>query len=423
MTEITNRRILLIDDVASIHEDFRKILGARPTQNLDRVEAALFDQPVAARKQGFELDSAHQGREGLAMVEAALQAGSPYAMAFVDMRMPPGWDGVETVERLWAVDPQLQIVICTAFSDHPWEEVMNRLDVRDRLLVLKKPFDMVEVSQLARTLTAKWSMARQAAAQMDELEARVLERTSELAIARDAAEAASRAKSDFLANISHELRTPMNGILGLLHLALKTDLTARQRDYLDKAQGSSKQLLRIITDVLDFSRMQAGRLRLEHSDFSLDTLLEDVAALLIDKSSAKGLGLSFDIDPAVPMRLRGDAARLRQILVCFADNAVKFTDSGEVLVGARVEQQTGDDVLLRFEVRDTGIGIDPAQVGMLFRGFEQADSSSTRKFGGTGLGLAIAKTLAELMGGEVGLQSEPGAGSTFWFTARLRRAV
>jgi two-component system NtrC family sensor kinase len=168
MLSPNNRRILLIDDMPSIHSDFRKILSPRPPANgLDDAESALFGQAQERPQESFETDSAHQGREGLAMVEAALLAQRPYAMAFVDMRMPPGWDGVETVERLWQVDPQLQVVICTAYSDHPWEEVLARLDVRDRLLIVKKPFDMIEVSQLARTFTAKWSLARQAAAQVN----------------------------------------------------------------------------------------------------------------------------------------------------------------------------------------------------------------------------------------------------------------
>ena len=181
MNPLQNRRILLIDDMPSIHEDFRKILAARPAARaLDDAEAALFGEAAPPPRDGFELDSAYQGREGVARVEAALQAGRPYAMAFVDMRMPPGWDGVETVERLWRIDPQVQIVICTAYSDHAWEDVLTRLDVQDRLLILKKPFDMIEVSQLARTLTAKWALARQAALQVERLEEAVQERTRAL---------------------------------------------------------------------------------------------------------------------------------------------------------------------------------------------------------------------------------------------------
>lgn len=181
MNELRNRRILLIDDMPSIHEDFRKILAAGPAAaELDDVEAALFGAPEPAAPDSFELDSAYQGREGVAMLEQALQAGRPYAMAFVDMRMPPGWDGVETIERLWRKDPRVQVVICTAYSDYSWAEVLTRLDARDRLLVLKKPFDMVEVRQLANILTAKWEMTEQAAARTEGLEQAVQLRTQEL---------------------------------------------------------------------------------------------------------------------------------------------------------------------------------------------------------------------------------------------------
>jgi PAS domain S-box-containing protein len=183
MSQAQNRRILLIDDMPSIHEDFRKILASRPaTSALDGFETALFGLAEAPSPGGggYALDSAYQGREGVAMAEAALQAGRPYAMAFVDMRMPPGWDGVETIERLWRIDPQVQVVICTAYSDHAWEDVLTRLDVQDRLLILKKPFDMIEVSQLARMLTAKWALARQVASQVSGLEEAVQERTKAL---------------------------------------------------------------------------------------------------------------------------------------------------------------------------------------------------------------------------------------------------
>lgn len=194
MTHSSNRRILLIDDSPLIHGDFRKILAARgAAPALEQMATALFGDEAAPAAQGFELDSAFQGREGVAMVEAACAAGRPYAMAFVDMRMPPGWDGVETIERLWQVDPEVQVVICTAYSDHPWEQVLTRLDVRDRLLIIKKPFDVVEVSQLASTLTAKWELTRRAAQKISSLEAALRERTSELEAARAATSRAASA--------------------------------------------------------------------------------------------------------------------------------------------------------------------------------------------------------------------------------------
>jgi PAS domain S-box-containing protein len=258
------------------------------------------------------------------------------------------------------------------------------------------------------------------------LEQLVRERTAqleaanrELITARDIAEAASRAKSMFLANMSHEIRTPMNAILGLTHL-LRAGAAPEQLDRLDKIDGAGRHLLSIINDILDISKIEAGKLQLEHGDFALSAVLDHVRSLVGEAARAKGLAIEIDSD-AVPIWLRGDAMRLRQALLNYASNAIKFTERGGIALRARLLGEDADGLLVRFEVSDTGIGIPADKLADLFQAFEQIDASTTRKYGGTGLGLVITRRLAGLMGGEVGAESVPGGGSTFWFTARLQR--
>ena len=244
--------------------------------------------------------------------------------------------------------------------------------------------------------------------------------TANLAAAKDAAEAANRAKSTFLSNMSHELRTPLNGILGMTELALRHTDDPKIRDELGKALQSSRHLLAVINDILDISKIEAERLQLEQSEFTLGQVLENLVSLLGQKVTDKDLKLLVRLQPRLPARrFNGDPMRLGQILLNLTGNALKFTEQGSITVRADLVEETGEGVMLRWEVADTGMGIDAEAQKRLFRAFEQADNSMTRKYGGTGLGLAICKRLAQLMGGEIGVESTLGKGSTFWFTVRL----
>lgn len=392
MTTAPNRRILLVDDTASIHGDFRKILTRRPAMpELDAAEAALFGQPLQAAGDDFELDSAYDGRSGAALVLSAVQAGRPYAMAFVDMRMP-GWDGVETIEQIWRIDPQVQVVICTAYTDHSWDQVMTRLDVRDRLLVVKKPFDVIEVSQLARSLTAKWDATRRAASQIDSL-------TQALA-----------ALEAFSQSMAHDLRAPLTAIGSfsqLLARELPATVAGKALHYLGRVQANAVIGERLIEELLFLNEVARARLRIERVELGalsrelLDELRQADPARQVAIEVHEGLWAQADRHLA--------QVALRHLL----DNAWKFS-AAQPAAWIEFGRQDGEPGEAVFYIRDNGSGFDMSHADKLFHNFQRLHTD--KSLGGNGAGLVTVNRIIGRHGGRVWADSRPGAGATFYFT-------
>jgi signal transduction histidine kinase len=423
-------RVIVIDDNPDIFDIFSEILCRKNGPNkLDEMEIELFGHNHSHYPTGpssmfnFELVYASQGKEGAERIRQACEEGNPFSLAFVDMRMPPGWDGIETINHIWEIDPDIQTVICTAYSDYSWEEIVLNLGITDNLLILKKPFDLAEVSQIAISMTTKWMLEKQAAMKMNDLEEMVKQQTGELIIAKEQAEKANQTKSDFLATMSHEIRTPMTGVIGMSEILLNTNLDEEQRNYVEAINTSSEMLLTIINDILDFSKIEAGELSLESAPFDVKKAVEDVVRVLNIPAEKKGLKLGASFQPENLPRVCGDFVKVRQIIFNLGGNAVKFTHEGSVTI--KVAMPTIDDNTGQFhiDIEDTGIGMDPETLDHIFDKYTQAGPDTTRKYGGTGLGLTITKRLVEMMGGTITVKSTPKKGTLFQVRLPLPLAV
>ncbi len=404
-----NRRVLVVDDNPSIHEDFRKILvRSKPaSQDLDAEAAALFGNLAPSKQDnGFTVDVAHQGQEALEMIRRARAEQRPYALAFVDMRMPPGWDGLTTITHVWEADPEIQTVICTAYSDRSWDEIQTTLSTRDRWLVVKKPFDTIEVLQLAHALTEKWTLARLASLKLESLEQLVQARTQEL-------QKAHRVQSEFLANASHELLTPLNAVSGFLDLLSTTPLDDEQHDYLREAKAGGKRLHSLLLKILDFNRANAGTLAVTQGEFIPRDLLLATASDSESAAAKKGLELRTAASPIASQPWHGPKEIVRSVLGLLLDNAIKFTSQGSVTLRADT-----CPLGLQFSVQDTGVGLTPQQLEWIQIPFAQVDGSTSRRSTGLGLGLPLAQRLVRAIGGELRLEAAPDHGVLATFTVK-----
>lgn len=421
----SKKRILIVDDNKSIHEDIKKILAINIVNTeIDKFEELLFDEKKETnhRSKEFVIDDAYQGEEAISLVKGAENEQFPYSLIFMDVRMPPGIDGIETIHQIWASYPNIEMVICTAYSDYSWDEIMEKFGFTDQLLFLKKPFDAVSLKQITYSLTTKWEIGRKNKEYMEYLEKEVETRTAELKRLlvymrelKEKAEESDKLKTSFLSNMSHEIRSPMTAILGFSALLEKTELSQEKKNrYISYINNSGSTLMQIINDIIDISKIEAQQLKLYLSEFNLRVILLEIKEVF-EQQVAQGkknvqLILNEDI-PDKDFKIYTDPQRIKQIFFNLLGNALKFTSTGNIQFGFTIVND-----YIQFYVKDTGIGIPEDKKAIIFERFGQANDLFFKNAKGTGLGLAISKNLVEMMGGKIWVESDINIGTTFYFT-------
>jgi len=431
----TKHRILIVDDNEAIHSDFKKILiDTNYNEELEEIEGTLFGTKKSTKSLSYQyvIDDAYQGEEAVEKVDKAAEEGFPYAVIYMDVRMPPGMDGVQATEKIWEKHPNVEMVIASAYSDYSWDKILEKFGQTDKLLFVKKPFNIIVIKQLTLSLITKWDIARKNREYMEHLETQVKERTVELqellkhmTMLKEKAEESDRLKSAFLANMSHEIRSPMNTIIGFTELLARNKLPEdKRKKYLSFINTSGKSLLNLINDIICIAKIEAGVIDLQVESFPLNSLLDELKELFqaeLDGNGITGVDIVFDnsTNKTENLIIHTDRERLKQIITNLFSNAMKFTKYGTIGIGFKVEVNN----TLRFYVKDTGIGIKENDLEMIFGRFKQARDSSSEISNGTGLGLAISKNLVEMLGGTIGVVSEFGKGSEFYFTLPFEPGV
>ena len=410
--EITHR-ILVIDDNPSIHKDFQTILiDEEESTTLNALRSEVFGDNTgeAATKSVYELDFASQGKEGCEKIKQACSENLPYELAFVDMRMPPGWDGLKTIEHIWKIDPNVQVVICTAYSDYSWGEITERLGKSENLLILKKPFDSAEVAQFASALTEKWGLARQASLKMEQLEQMVKERTEKQAELITKVDNINKELKDFASIVSHDLKAPLRGIKSLATWILddcSDKLGEQANEQINLLLGRVERMYNLIDGVLQYSRV--GRTEEKIVPVNLDDFIPEAIDMLVPPEN-----ISITIENTMPV-IECAETHVMQLFQNLLSNAIKYMDKpqGQIKVGC-VEE----DGFWKFSIADNGPGIEEKHFEKIFKMFQAL--SVSEEFEGTGVGLTITKKIVELYGGHIWVESEIGKGSTFFFTLPMQ---
>jgi len=432
--EMTHR-ILVIDDNPSIHKDFQTILiDEEESATLNELRSQVFGDKnnESTIKSVYELDFASQGKEGCEKIRVACSENRPYELAFVDMRMPPGWDGLKTIEHIWEIDPQVQVVICTAYSDYSWGEITERLGRSENLLILKKPFDSAEVAQLASALTEKWALARKASLKTEQLEQMVKERTDELTETNEhlkqeitEREEAERRQAeliekvdninkelkDFASIVSHDLKAPLRGIKSLATWILddcSDNLGEQANEQMNLLLGRVERMYNLIDGVIQYSK--AGRTEEKIVQVNLNDFIPEAIDMLVPPEN-----ISITIENKMPV-IECAETHVMQLFQNLLSNAIKYMDKpqGRIKVGCIEE-----DGFWKFSIADNGPGIEEKHFEKIFRMFQAL--SVREEFEGTGVGLTITKKIVELYGGNIWVESEIGKGSTFFFTLPMQK--